>query len=78
MKLTFPKWGFGSPSGLPKLQSSVPGVKTLRIRVFFISLESYQNVNVENNLAWAIWTYAAQVMPNKRVKSQTGSFTPNH
>jgi hypothetical protein len=41
MKLTFPKLGLGSPLGLPKFQSSVVGVKTPRIGVFFISLKSY-------------------------------------
>ncbi len=51
MTLTLPKWGLGSLSGLPKLQSSIVGVKTLRLEAFFISLESYQNVNVENGFA---------------------------
>ncbi len=41
MKLTFPKWGLGSPLGLPKFQSLIVGVKTPRIRALFISLESY-------------------------------------
>jgi hypothetical protein len=41
MKLTLPKLGLESPLGLPKLQSSIVGAKTLRIGVFFISLESY-------------------------------------
>jgi hypothetical protein len=59
MKLTLPKLGLGSPPGLPKLHKSIAGVKTPHIRVFFISLESYQNVHVENGLAWAIWTSAA-------------------
>jgi hypothetical protein len=59
MTLTFLKWGLGSPSGLPKLQSRIVGVKTLHIGVFFISLESYESVDVENELAWAIWTSAA-------------------
>jgi hypothetical protein len=48
--LTLSKWGLGSPPRLPKLQSSNAGVKTLYIGVLFISLESYQNVNVENGL----------------------------
>jgi hypothetical protein len=48
MTLTFPKWGLGSPSGLPKLQSSIAGAKTPCIEVFFIALESYQSVVVEN------------------------------
>jgi hypothetical protein len=28
MKLTLPKWGLGSPTGLPKFQSSIVGVST--------------------------------------------------
>jgi hypothetical protein len=64
------KWGLGSPPGLPKLQSSIVGVKTLRLEVFFISLKSYQSVDVENGLAWAIWTFAVQVMGKRRVGSQ--------
>jgi hypothetical protein len=67
MKFTLPKLGLGSPPGLPKLQSSIARVKTPRIEVFFISLESYQNLNVENGLAWAIWTSIAQVMAKRRV-----------
>jgi hypothetical protein len=51
MTLTLPKWGLGSPLGLPKLQSSISGVTTPRIEAFFISLESYQSVDVENGLA---------------------------
>jgi hypothetical protein len=45
------KWGLGSPLGLPKLQSSVLGVETPRLEAFFISLESYQSVDVKNGLA---------------------------
>jgi hypothetical protein len=54
MRLTLLKWELGSPPGLPKLQSLIAGVKTLRIEAFFISLESYQNINVKNGLAGAI------------------------
>jgi hypothetical protein len=50
MTLTFPKWGLGSPPGLPKLQSWIAGVKTPRIGVFFISLENYESVDVKK---WA-------------------------
>jgi len=39
MKLTLPKVGTWSPLGLPKLQSSIVGVKTPHLEVFFISLE---------------------------------------
>jgi hypothetical protein len=51
MKLTLPKWGLGSPPGLLKLQSSTVGVKTPCLGVFFISLENYQSLDVENGLA---------------------------
>jgi hypothetical protein len=51
MTLTHPKWGLGSPPRLLKLQSSILGVKARRIEVFFISLESYLSVDVENELA---------------------------
>jgi len=54
MKLTLLKWGLGSPSGLPKFQSSIARVKTHCIWVFLISFKSYQSVDVENGLAWAI------------------------
>jgi len=48
------------------------------IGVFFISLESYQSVNVENGLAWAIWTSTTHVMAKRRAGSQIGSLTPDH
>jgi hypothetical protein len=51
MKLTLPKLGLGGPLGLPKLQNSIAKVKTPCIGVFFISLESYQSVDVESGLA---------------------------
>jgi hypothetical protein len=51
MRLTFPKWELGNPPGLPKLQSVIIGVKTPLIGAFFISLENYQSVDVENGLA---------------------------
>ncbi len=73
MTLTLPKWGLGSPPRLPKLQSLIVGVKTPLLKAFFISLESYQIVDVENSLAWAIWTSAAQVMAKRGAGSQTGT-----
>jgi hypothetical protein len=39
--------GLGSPPGLLKLQSTIAGVKTPHLAVFFISLESYWSVHVE-------------------------------
>jgi hypothetical protein len=47
---SFPKWELGSPPGLSKFQSSIVGVKTPHIEAFFISLESYRSVDVENGL----------------------------
>jgi len=78
MKLTFSKWGLGSPPRLSKLQSSISEVKIPCIGVFFISLENYQRVDVENELAWAIWTYVAHIMAKKGAENQTGSLTPDH
>jgi hypothetical protein len=45
-------------------------VKTLRMEAFFISLESYRSVYVENGLAWTIWTSPAQVMAKRKAGSQ--------
>jgi hypothetical protein len=41
-------------------------------------MKSYQNVDVENGLAWAIWTYVAQVMDKRSAESQIGNLTPDH
>jgi len=71
MKLTLPKWGFGSPLGLPKLQSLIVKVKTPCIEVFFMSLESHQSVNDENGFAWAIWTSATHIMAKRRVTKKS-------
>ncbi len=78
MTLTLLKWGLGGPPGLLKLQSSIAGVKTPRIEVFFISLENYQSVGVENGLTSAIWTFTAQVMAKRKAESQTSNLTPDH
>jgi len=50
MRLALPKVGTWSPLGLPKLQSSIAGVKTPCIEVFFKMLESSRSVDVENGL----------------------------
>jgi len=78
MKFTFPKLGLGSPPGLPKFQSSIARVKTPCIGVLFISLKSYWSVDVENGLAWAIWTFAAQVMAKRKAGNQIDNLTPDH
>ncbi len=51
MTLTLPKWGLGSPLELPKTQSSIAGVKTPHLEIFFTLLESSRSLNVENGLA---------------------------
>ncbi len=68
----------GSLPGLPNVQSSTARGKTPRIGVFLVSLERSWNVDIENALALAIRTPAAQVMGKRRAGSQTGSLTPDH
>jgi hypothetical protein len=53
--LTLPKMGLESPLGLPKIQSSIAGVKTPRLEVFCIPLKRPWSVDVQNGLAWVIW-----------------------
>jgi len=76
--LTLSKMRLGSPLGVLKTQNMIAGVKTPCIEVFFIPLENSWSVDVQNGLAWAIWTYAAQVMVERRAGSQIGNLTPNH
>jgi hypothetical protein len=78
MKLTLSKLRTWSPPGLSKTQSLILGVKTPCIGLFFISLERSWSVDVQNSLAWVIWTYAAQVMGKRRVGSQIVSLIPDH
>jgi len=44
----------------------------------FISLKSYQSIDVENGLAWAIWTFTTHIMAKRRVESEIGNLTPDH
>jgi hypothetical protein len=46
--------------------------------VLLMSLERSWSVDVQNGLAWAVWTSAAQVMGKRRAGSQIGSLTPDH
>jgi hypothetical protein len=78
MTFTLPKWGLESLLGLLKLQSSISGVKTPCIKALFISSKIYPSVDVENGLAWAIWTYVTQVMTKRKAKSAIGSLIPDH
>jgi hypothetical protein len=65
--LTLGKVGIWSPPGLPSVQSSTARGKTSRIGVFLVSLERSWNVDIENALALAVRTSAAQVMGKRRV-----------
>jgi hypothetical protein len=56
----------------------IAGAKTPRLEMFFITLEIYWSVDIENGFALAIWTHVAQVMGKRRAGSQTGSLTPDH
>jgi hypothetical protein len=58
--------GLGNPPKLPKIQSTIVGVKTPCIEAFFISLKRSWSVDVENGLAWAIWTFVTQVMVERK------------
>jgi hypothetical protein len=75
MTFTLLKCGLGSPPWLPNTQSSIAGVQTPRLEVFFILLERSQSVNVKNGLASAIQTSVTQVMVKRRAGSQTGNLT---
>jgi hypothetical protein len=44
-------FGNWSPGGLSKLQRAIAKVKTPHPEEFFISLQSYRNVDVQNGLA---------------------------
>jgi hypothetical protein len=76
-----PKWtpmlGVGVPKGLPNLQSAIAGVKSPCLKKVFISLKRSWSVDVQNGLAWAIWTSVKQVMGKRKAKSQIGSLREN-
>jgi hypothetical protein len=46
--------------------------------MFFIPLERSWSVDVQNGLAWAIWTFSAQGMVERRAESQIDNLTLNH
>jgi hypothetical protein len=77
-EIHIPEMGTWESSRTLEISELITGVKTLCIGVFFISLKSFRSVDVENGLAWAIWTFVAQVMAKRKVGSQIGRLTPNH
>ncbi len=76
--LTLLNMGLGSPLGLLKTQSAIARSKTPHIETFIIPLERSWSVDVQNGLAWAIWTSATQVMVKRRARSQIGNLIPDH
>ncbi len=60
-----PEMGTWESFGTWEFQSLISGVKTPRLEAFFISLERYRSLDVENGLARAIWTSKTQVMPKE-------------
>jgi hypothetical protein len=78
MKLTFPKMGtWESSRTLETLESNCKSQNTLHWSVIYI-IGKILKLDVENGLAWAIWTSLAHVMAKRRVESQNGSLTPDH
>jgi hypothetical protein len=78
MTPSFPKWGLGSSLGLLKLQNLIARAKTPCIEAFFIPLENYLSLDIENGLVWVIWTSVTRVMTKRKSGSQTGNLTSNH
>jgi hypothetical protein len=78
VKPTLPKVRTWSLLGLSKTQSSMSGVKSPRIWVFFMSSKRSWSLDVQNGLTWTIRTYAAQVMGKRKAKSQIDNLTPDH
>jgi hypothetical protein len=82
MNFHTPKWtpilGVGVLTYSPNFQRVIARVKTPHLEEIFISLEIYWKVNVWNGLAWPIWTSETQLMAKRKVRSQTGSLTPDH
>jgi hypothetical protein len=54
MKFTLPKWGLGSPPGFLKFQSSIAGLKTPRLVVFFYIIKKLSKHRCRK---WACMTH---------------------
>jgi len=64
------KWGFGVLRDSRMFRARQQGPKHLALGVFLVSLESSWNVDIENALAFSIWTSVSQVMGKRRAGSQ--------
>jgi hypothetical protein len=72
------KWEFGVLRDSQKFRRWLHGSKHLALRCSLYRWKISWSVDVQNGLAWVIWTSSAQVMGKRRAGSQTGSLTPNH
>jgi hypothetical protein len=72
------KWEFGVLRDSRNFRARQQRAKHLSLRCSLNRWKGFGSVDVENGLAWAIWTFVAQVMGKRRAGSQTGSLTPNH
>ncbi len=72
-----PEIGSWESSGTPKNSGlDCRGRNTLHWDVLYTNEKRSWSVNVQNGLAWTIWTFATQLMVEKR--AGTGSLTPYH
>jgi hypothetical protein len=69
-------FGSWSPNGLSNFQKAIARVKTHWIEEFFISLESYWDVDVLNGLVWPIWISKTQVWPKEKLKVKLTIWLP--
>ncbi len=72
------KVGIGVLRDSRKLRRRFGRPKHLALGCFWWHWKRSWNLDIENALAFSIWTSAAQVMGKRRVGSQTGSLTPDH
>jgi len=73
-----PEHGTWESSGTPKnLELDYRGQNTLHWGVLY-TVGKVSKCRCQNGLAWAIWTFAAQVIGERTAGSQTGSLTLGH
>jgi len=75
---TLGKVGGLEPSGTPECLELDNKVQNTSHWGVLGVIGNFWNVDIENGLALAIRTSAAQVMGKRRARSQTGSLTPDH
>jgi hypothetical protein len=75
---TWKKRGFGVLRDSRMFRARQQGAKHLALGCFWCRWKRSWNVDIENGLALAIQTSAAQVVSKRRARSQTGNLTPDH